>query len=364
MSLNYILPNGVTMGFNTEAEKDAWLATQASSGAQTQESVASQGQIEEVKSKRAQDWYSPGGGFQQNFDPNDPGQQGMNDLLNSPNYAPSLIHDPTMNYQSASVAASRDWGSNPAKSQWIAQQSGYGGDFGDNAFINWAAQNGVDVGALEDQWHRDNEENYGRYPDLARLLAQQTGYDRDFGNLRFDTWARANGFDPIALVAQYNSMGGRGGTPGIGGLNPGAPGAPVTPSNGVSTAPALREMRPMTWLRTPADHYLPMMQQQGAATYGSAGQGEADFGLSRRYIVPTLFDFTSGGDDGGVRTLRDGGEVRGPGTGTSDSIPARLSDGEFVMTNDAVAGAGNGSRRDGAKRLYKMIKNFEARSRR
>ena len=30
------------------------------------------------------------------------------------------------------------------------------------------------------------------------------------------------------------------------------------------------------------------------------------------------------------------GEVRGPGTGTSDSIPARLSDGEFVFSKEAV----------------------------
>ena len=30
------------------------------------------------------------------------------------------------------------------------------------------------------------------------------------------------------------------------------------------------------------------------------------------------------------------GEVTGPGTGVSDSIPARLSDGEFVMTKKAT----------------------------
>ena len=30
------------------------------------------------------------------------------------------------------------------------------------------------------------------------------------------------------------------------------------------------------------------------------------------------------------------GEVKGPGTGTSDSIPARLSDGEFVFTRKAT----------------------------
>ena len=37
-----------------------------------------------------------------------------------------------------------------------------------------------------------------------------------------------------------------------------------------------------------------------------------------------------------------GGEIKGPGTGTSDSIPANLSDGEFVMTAEAVRNAGGG----------------------
>ena len=38
--------------------------------------------------------------------------------------------------------------------------------------------------------------------------------------------------------------------------------------------------------------------------------------------------------------LREGGESIGPGTGTSDDIPAMLSDGEFVMTAKATRGAG------------------------
>jgi hypothetical protein len=55
----------------------------------------------------------------------------------------------------------------------------------------------------------------------------------------------------------------------------------------------------------------------------------------------------------------DGGEVIGPGTGTSDSIPARLSDGEFVMTAEAVRNAGNGDRDLGAARMYDMMSRFE-----
>ncbi len=54
-----------------------------------------------------------------------------------------------------------------------------------------------------------------------------------------------------------------------------------------------------------------------------------------------------------------GGEVEGPGTGTSDSVPARLSDGEFVVTAKAVRGAGNGDRNVGAARMYDMMSQLE-----
>jgi hypothetical protein len=55
-----------------------------------------------------------------------------------------------------------------------------------------------------------------------------------------------------------------------------------------------------------------------------------------------------------------GGEVNGPGTGTSDSVPARLSDGEFVLTARAVRGAGNGDRDIGAARMYDMMAELES----
>ena len=45
--------------------------------------------------------------------------------------------------------------------------------------------------------------------------------------------------------------------------------------------------------------------------------------------------------------FRDGGMIRGPGTSRSDSIPANLSDGEFVMRAEAV-------RRIGANNLERM----------
>lgn len=69
-----------------------------------------------------------------------------------------------------------------------------------------------------------------------------------------------------------------------------------------------------------------------------------------------------------------GGYIEGPGTGKSDSIPAmiyqnggpvqeaRLSDGEFVMTEDAVRGLGGGNRNEGAAKMYQMMNQFEGRA--
>jgi hypothetical protein len=38
---------------------------------------------------------------------------------------------------------------------------------------------------------------------------------------------------------------------------------------------------------------------------------------------------------------------------------AALSDGEFVMTERAVKGAGNGDREQGAAKMYAMMRDFE-----
>jgi len=53
------------------------------------------------------------------------------------------------------------------------------------------------------------------------------------------------------------------------------------------------------------------------------------------------------------------GYIGGPGTETSDSIPAMLSDGEFVMNAKAVRGAGGGSRQKGVRKMYDMMRAFE-----
>ena len=75
--------------------------------------------------------------------------------------------------------------------------------------------------------------------------------------------------------------------------------------------------------------------------------------------------------------MRDGGESAGPGTGTSDDIPAMLSDGEFVMTAKATRGAGalgmnktksgielvkggKASREKGVENMRELMNIFEA----
>jgi hypothetical protein len=62
---------------------------------------------------------------------------------------------------------------------------------------------------------------------------------------------------------------------------------------------------------------------------------------------------------GNVDFPRKIGQIDGPGTATSDSIPAMLSDGEFVFTAKAVRNAGGGSRRKGAAKMYKLMKSLE-----
>jgi hypothetical protein len=62
-------------------------------------------------------------------------------------------------------------------------------------------------------------------------------------------------------------------------------------------------------------------------------------------------------------TYARGGYLDGPGTGLSDSIPAtiegkqpaRLADGEFIVSSDVVSALGEGSSKAGSKRLYAMM---------
>ena len=98
----------------------------------------------------------------------------------------------------------------------------------------------------------------------------------------------------------------------------------------------------------------------------SPGGVAQPYNVAGLYGVPLIY-----GPDGQPRRMAQGGPakmtqfprrdgpINGPGTGTSDDIPAMLSDGEFVFTAKAVRNAGGGSRRKGAARMYKLMKKLE-----
>jgi len=73
--------------------------------------------------------------------------------------------------------------------------------------------------------------------------------------------------------------------------------------------------------------------------------------------------------DGGLMNLggkemdmRGGGFIPIGKKERADDVPARLSKNEFVMTADAVRAAGGGSVNEGAKRMYKVMNDLEARA--
>ena len=101
-------------------------------------------------------------------------------------------------------------------------------------------------------------------------------------------------------------------------------------------------------------------QQPNFTVQNVAGQSGGFYGDN------PIFQPTALAAKGGIMDVSDfprrNGGIAGPGTETSDDIPAMLSDGEFVFTAQAVRGAGKGSREDGMKNMYQMMRQFEARA--
>ena len=105
----------------------------------------------------------------------------------------------------------------------------------------------------------------------------------------------------------------------------------------------------------------PMQQApvyMGQGISGSAPGIAQPYNMAGMYGVPLIYR-AKGGEMSRTEFPRKTGPINGPGTGTSDDIPAMLSDGEFVFTAKAVRNAGKGSRRKGAARMYKLMKMLE-----
>ena len=91
---------------------------------------------------------------------------------------------------------------------------------------------------------------------------------------------------------------------------------------------------------------IPKMQAMGYPQAAPApAPAEASGAARLRAMIPQM---EAMGYKQEPQHLARGGHVRGPGTGTSDSIPAMLSDGEFVMPADTV-------RKVGVRRLQDLV---------
>jgi len=158
---------------------------------------------------------------------------------------------------------------------------------------------------------------------------------------------------------------------------------------------------PLTPLTTMSPTGRYNIEAEIARRMGQAAPNPVEFGLLPAGTLPEL----SGGKPRGMRAggimafaqggavqMQEGGEmdpsrfprmdgdINGPGTETSDDIPAMLSDGEFVMTGQAVRGAGsyeiqsdgngiislipslNEDRERGMDNMYKMMDTFANRA--
>lgn len=93
-----------------------------------------------------------------------------------------------------------------------------------------------------------------------------------------------------------------------------------------------------------ADAVITPVAQKAAstmATNAAAGGVMGTIGaavpwIAGAYLLGSALDLFADGGDVGRKDMRPGGHVRGPGTETSDDIPALLSDNEFVNNADSV----------------------------
>jgi hypothetical protein len=187
---------------------------------------------------------------------------------------------------------------------------------------------------------------------------------------------------PLSFLTGGNqASGGLGGLGGMLGGNMGAAG--IAALLGKTVYDAAKE-RQGGLAATPAVTMDALGRYSLANALGTGGTRE-EFGLGP---APSSLKFNMGGpvnrqyfNQGGAAIkeldMRNGGESAGPGTGTSDDIPAMLSDGEFVMTAKATRGAGafgmnktksgielikggKASRKKGVENMRELMNIFEA----
>jgi len=98
-----------------------------------------------------------------------------------------------------------------------------------------------------------------------------------------------------------------------------------------------------------------MFTDTTTSEYGDAGRGRPIPQFAQGGVASVL-------PQGMEMDYRQGGMIPMGSAERADDVPARVSKNEFVMTADAVRAAGGGSVNEGAKRMYEMMNNLEARA--
>ena len=151
---------------------------------------------------------------------------------------------------------------------------------------------------------------------------------------------------------------------------PAAPKNPIVPSSSYDTIPVTTPTTAIptgvTRSRAVAQPYnvaglygVPLIYGSNNPPIGGPPPGGFEYYDTPPYRPDPFRRMAQGGDAKMTSFPRRQGPINGKGTGTSDDIPAMLSDGEFVFTAKAVRNAGGGSRRKGAARMYKLMKKLE-----
>jgi hypothetical protein len=91
-------------------------------------------------------------------------------------------------------------------------------------------------------------------------------------------------------------------------------------------------------------------------------QAEEEYRQKNNKAMGGIINLMKGGMPSMEMDYRGGGFIPVGAKERADDVPARLSKNEFVMTADAVRAAGGGSVNEGARRMYELMNNLEARA--
>ena len=114
------------------------------------------------------------------------------------------------------------------------------------------------------------------------------------------------------------------------------------------------------------DLYIPQLYRSGDISRNEY-EGYIEEGIlsNNKSMGGIMNNYNMGGSvlpQGMEMDYRGGGFIPMGSAERADDVPARVSKNEFVMTADAVRAAGGGSINQGAKKMYEMMNNLEARA--